>query len=115
MFSGLVCVGTLRSLGSSSLIDWVTTGIVIRKMISSTSITSTSGRGVDGRVHLLFAVVAGRADVHGHGELLQSRGQPLAAASGACPSLAGRSTLCTVARTSRTRVHHALLRRISQL
>ncbi len=43
MFSGLVCVGTLRSLGSVSWIDCVTTGIVIRKMISSTSITSTSG------------------------------------------------------------------------
>src|SRR5262245_48598188 len=43
MFSGLVCVGTLRSLGNVSWIDCVTTGMVIRKMISSTSITSTSG------------------------------------------------------------------------
>ena len=36
MFSGLVCVGTLRSLGSSSFTLWVITGVVIRKMISST-------------------------------------------------------------------------------
>src|SRR5579859_7386063 len=43
MFSGLVTVTTLRSLGSSSVIDCVTTGIVIRKMISRTSITSTRG------------------------------------------------------------------------
>src|SRR6185369_938702 len=33
MFSGLVCVGTLRSFGSSSWMLCVTTGIVIRKMI----------------------------------------------------------------------------------
>src|SRR3954470_23482566 len=43
MFSGLVCVGTLRSLGSSSPTFCTTTGMVMRKMISSTSITSTSG------------------------------------------------------------------------
>src|ERR1051325_6158649 len=43
MFSGLVCVGTLRSLGSSSATFCTTTGMVMRKMISSTSITSTSG------------------------------------------------------------------------
>src|ERR1051325_2502174 len=43
MFSGLVTVTTFFSLGSSSVIDWVTTGIVIRKMISRTSITSTRG------------------------------------------------------------------------
>ena len=43
MFSGLVCVGRLRSLGRSSLIVCVTTGMVMRKMISNTSITSTSG------------------------------------------------------------------------
>src|SRR5438132_3168595 len=43
MFSGLVCVGRLRSRGSSTGTFWITTGMVIRKMISSTSITSTSG------------------------------------------------------------------------
>src|ERR1700712_4447911 len=43
MFSGFVVVTMLRSLGSSSVIDCVTTGIVIRKMISKTSITSTRG------------------------------------------------------------------------
>src|SRR3954470_19063851 len=43
MFSGLVWVTTLRSLGSSSVTFCTTTGMVIRKMISSTSITSTSG------------------------------------------------------------------------
>src|SRR5678815_1365640 len=43
MFSGLVCRGTLDSCGNCSGTDCVTTGIVIRKMISSTNITSTSG------------------------------------------------------------------------
>src|SRR6185503_7692845 len=42
-FSGLVCVGTLRSFGSASGTCCTTTGIVMRKMMSSTSITSTSG------------------------------------------------------------------------
>src|SRR3954469_14277590 len=43
MFSGLVSRTSTRSLGSCTGIEVVTTGIVIRKMISSTSITSTSG------------------------------------------------------------------------
>src|SRR5438105_11532480 len=43
MFSGLVCVGRLRSFGSSTRTFCTTTGIVMRKMISSTNITSTSG------------------------------------------------------------------------
>ena len=43
MFSGLVCVGMLAAFGRSTFTDCVITGIVIRKMISSTSITSTSG------------------------------------------------------------------------
>src|SRR5882757_7855760 len=43
MFSGLVCVGWLRSAGSCTGTVWVTTGMVIRKMISNTSMTSTSG------------------------------------------------------------------------
>jgi len=42
-FSGFVCVGTLRSFGSVSGTCWTTTGIVMRKMMRSTSITSTSG------------------------------------------------------------------------
>src|SRR5882762_10305174 len=43
MFSGLVWRGWFVSFGSCNCTVWVTTGIVIRKMISSTSITSTSG------------------------------------------------------------------------
>jgi hypothetical protein len=43
MFSGLVSRTSLRSFGRTTGIDVVTTGMVIRKMISSTSITSTSG------------------------------------------------------------------------
>src|SRR6478736_6673645 len=43
IFSGLVSRISLRSFGNSTGIDVVTTGMVIRKMISSTSITSTSG------------------------------------------------------------------------
>src|SRR5512143_1200529 len=43
MFSGFVSRISLRSFGSSTGIDVTTTGIVIRKMISSTSITSTNG------------------------------------------------------------------------
>src|SRR5215470_382901 len=43
MFSGLVCVGMLTAFGSVTGTVLVITGIVIRKMMSSTSITSTSG------------------------------------------------------------------------
>src|SRR5579863_105801 len=43
MFSGLVCVGILTALGRSTFTVLVITGIVIRKMMSNTSITSTSG------------------------------------------------------------------------
>src|SRR5688572_27125408 len=43
MFSGFVWRAMLFSLGRFSATVCVTTGIVIRKMISSTSITSTSG------------------------------------------------------------------------
>src|ERR1700730_6860143 len=43
MLSGLVCVGILTAFGRSTLTVLVITGIVMRKMISSTSITSTSG------------------------------------------------------------------------
>src|SRR5215510_3712286 len=43
MFSGFVSRTSLRSFGSSTGTDVTTTGIVIRKMISNTSMTSTSG------------------------------------------------------------------------
>ena len=42
-FSGLVVVGSNRTLGRLTGTDWMTTGTVIRKMMSSTSMTSTSG------------------------------------------------------------------------
>src|SRR5689334_21438322 len=42
-FSGFVTRSWFFSCGRSTLIDVVTTGIVIRKMMRSTSITSTSG------------------------------------------------------------------------
>src|SRR5246127_1945055 len=43
MFSGLVCVGMLTAFGNCTGTVFVITGMVIRKMMSSTSITSTSG------------------------------------------------------------------------
>src|SRR5687768_18238717 len=43
MFSGFVSRTSTVSFGSVTGIDGATTGTVIRKMISSTSITSTSG------------------------------------------------------------------------
>src|SRR5262245_56916178 len=42
-FSGFVCVGIFTALGRFCTTVFVITGIVIRKMISSTSITSTRG------------------------------------------------------------------------
>src|ERR1700737_1345606 len=49
MFSGLVCVGMLTALGRSTFTVLLMTGIVMRKMISNTNMTSTSG------VVLIFA------------------------------------------------------------
>src|SRR6267143_2781358 len=43
MFSGLVCVGILTAFGRATGTVLVITGIVMRKMMSSTSMTSTSG------------------------------------------------------------------------
>src|SRR5882724_2915431 len=43
MFSGLVCVGILTAFGRSTGTVLLITGMVMRKMISSTSMTSTSG------------------------------------------------------------------------
>src|SRR3546814_12665846 len=42
-FSGLVVVGSKRTSGSLTGTDWITTGTAIRKMMRSTSMTSTSG------------------------------------------------------------------------
>src|SRR5262245_18976073 len=53
MFSGLVCVGILEACGRSTFLKLVITGMVIKKMISSTSITSTRG------VVLMVAITAG--------------------------------------------------------
>src|SRR5262245_32224240 len=43
MFSGFVCVGMLTALGSTTGTFLLITGMVIRKMIRSTNMTSTSG------------------------------------------------------------------------
>jgi hypothetical protein len=43
MFSGLVLVASLRTLGNSTGTVCVITGMVIMKTMSSTNITSTSG------------------------------------------------------------------------
>jgi hypothetical protein len=43
MFSGLVWVGMLTAFGISTFARFWITGTVIRKMISSTSMMSTSG------------------------------------------------------------------------
>src|SRR5215471_6286468 len=53
MFSGFVCVGMLTAFGSSTLTVLLITGIVIRKMISNTNMTSTRG------VVLMVAMIAG--------------------------------------------------------
>src|SRR5690242_9969437 len=43
MFSGLVCVGMFTAFGRFCTTVFVITGIVIRKMINNTNITSTNG------------------------------------------------------------------------
>src|SRR5579863_4449107 len=43
MFSGFVCVGMLTAFGRSTFTVLLMTGIVMRKMMSNTSMTSTSG------------------------------------------------------------------------
>ena len=97
-FSGLVCVGTLRSLGSCNVMLWVTTGIVIRKMISSTSITSTRG------VVLMAAFICSSPSSSGEPTLM-----PMAYL------LPASRTLCTSPLKARMRSITVLLRRISQL
>ena len=82
-----------------SWIDCVTTGIVIRKMISSTSITSTSG------VVLMDEFMGCSAS---------SSGAPTVMAMAAY-LLPASSTLCRSPEKARTRSITVLLRRISQL
>ena len=108
MFSGLVWRGTLRFLRQLSAGSiWVTTGIVIRKMISSTSITSTSG--VVLMVEIDFVLVAAGADVHRHGAPLGL------SARGAATLAAPISTPCRSPPKVRTASIATLLRRTSQL
>src|SRR5471032_1891500 len=57
MFSGFVVVGMLTAFGRSTFTVRVMTGIVIRKMMSSTSMTSTRG------VVLIVAIMAGPSPV----------------------------------------------------
>src|SRR5258708_21088756 len=53
MFSGFVCVGMFTALGKSTFTVLLITGIVMRKMINSTNMTSTRG------VVLMFAITPG--------------------------------------------------------
>ena len=106
MFSGLVCVGRLRSFGSSSCTLCVTTGMVIRKMISSTSITSTSG------VVLMVAFISSSSP-SALARFMAMASLPPACAAG--HRLPASSTLCTSPPKARTRSIAILLRRISQL
>ena len=103
MFSGLVSRISLRSFGSWTGIDVVTTGIVIRKMISSTSITSTSG------VVLMVETTSSSSPAAGP-TLIAIAQRPTAAGFGALSS-----TACRSAPKPRTRSIAALLRRTSQL
>src|SRR4029077_9823483 len=94
MFSGLVCVGMLTALGSSTLTVLLITGMVIRKMISSTSMTST--RGVVLMVAMIWGseppedptLIAMNVDSYTRGvhtarrTVLASRGAPLGEAYG---------------------------------
>src|SRR5450755_2974617 len=56
MFSGFVVVGMLTAFGRSTFTVRVMTGIVIRKMMSRTSMTSTRG------VVLIVAIMAGPSE-----------------------------------------------------
>ena len=105
MFSGRVWRAMLVSLGRVIAIDCVTTGMVIRKMISSTSITSTSG------VVLIVLVTSS-----------SSPPEPMFMAMAFAPGglaqradLAPISTPCTSAAKPRTASSVTLLRRTSQL
>jgi hypothetical protein len=75
MFSGLVCVAMLAAFGSDTLTVLVITGIVIRKMISSTSITST--RGV-----VLIVEIAPSSDSCSDPTLIDMTNRPLCQTAG---------------------------------
>ena len=67
MFSGLVLRGQVAFLRQFELArDCVTTGMVMRKMISSTSITSTSGVVLMVAFSLVLVAIGTGAKVHGH-------------------------------------------------
>src|SRR5580700_2135917 len=53
MFSGFVCVGIFTAVGKSTFTVLLITGMVMRKMINSTNMTSTRG------VVLMFAITPG--------------------------------------------------------
>ena len=102
MFSGLVSRTSMRCFGSSTWIDVVTTGIVIRKMISSTSITSTSG------VVLIAETTSSSSPSAGPTFIAMASGL------GGC-DFADISTAWRSAPKARTSSIARLLRRISQL
>ena len=72
MFSGLVCVAIFVAFGSCTGTAFMITGTVIRKMMSSTSITSTSGV-VLMVVFSSASSLSGDWHIHGHENLLQYR------------------------------------------
>jgi hypothetical protein len=111
MFSGLVCVGTLRSFGSSTGTFCTTTGMVMRKMISITSITSTSG------VVLIAAITSSSAPVSWPTAIAMAYLAAAAAGAGrrVPAALPLSSTMCRSAPKARRCSSATLLRRTSQL
>src|SRR5476649_2601266 len=105
MFSGLVTVTTLRSLGSSSVIDCVTTGIVIRKMINSTSITSTRG------VVLMVEVTSSSSPLSPGPTFIDMRvpSRYRRSSKNASSALAGQQDVVQVAREGTNLFHHRLV------
>src|SRR5882762_3941633 len=108
MFSGLVWRTWFRSLGNSSGTRWITTGIVIRKMISNTSITSTSG------VVLIDATSSSSPPSPGPTVIATSCSYRLPVSVIALPEAPSR-TMCRSAPNVRTLSIATLLRRTSQL
>src|SRR5471032_2037110 len=105
MFSGLVTVTTLRSLGSSSVIDCVTTGIVIRKMINNTSITSTRG------VVLMLEVTSSSSPLSPGPTFIDMRvpSRYRRSMKNASSALAGQQHVVQIARESANLFHHRLV------
>ena len=110
MFSGLVWVGWFTSCGSATGIVCVTTGMVIRKMISSTSMTSTSGVVLIVATSCVVLVVAARPIAHRHAQALL-RGRPF----GLARSPPTSSAMQVGRRSCARGPWPTLLRRISQL